>query len=96
VSLETLRSTAWDLVTIAECLRLASRPGEAITSAEVERPTTRWVKRPGRPKPKTDEPPPAEKPEPVIFPQTGVAAMQRPKWRQREVQRKAKRQMTLF
>ncbi len=25
---KTLRSTAWDLVIIAECLRLASRPGD--------------------------------------------------------------------
>ena len=54
--LETLRSTAWDLLTIAECLRLASRPGEAITSAEVEEQAALWVKRPGRPEPKTDYP----------------------------------------
>ena len=56
VPLETLRSTAWDLLTIAECLRLASRPGEAISSAEVEEQAVRWFKRPGRPEPKTDYP----------------------------------------
>lgn len=56
VPLETLRSTAWDLLTIAGCLRLASRPGEAITSAEVEEQAALWVSRPGRPEPKTDYP----------------------------------------
>ena len=52
VPLETLRSTAWDLLTIPECLRLASRPGEAITSAEVEEQAALWVSRPGRPEPR--------------------------------------------
>jgi integrase/recombinase XerD len=56
VPLETLRSTARDLLTIAECLRLASRPGEAITSAEVEEQAALWVRRPSRPQPKTDYP----------------------------------------
>ena len=56
VPLETLRSTAWDLLTIPECLRLASRPGEAITSAEVEEQAALWFRRPGRPRPKTDYP----------------------------------------
>src|SRR5512135_787857 len=54
--LETLRSTAWDLLSIAECLRVASRPGEAISSAEVEEQAALWFKRPGRPQPKTDYP----------------------------------------
>src|SRR5690348_419652 len=56
VPLESLRSTAWDLLTIAECLRLDSRPGESITSAEVEEQAALWVKRPGRSEPKTDYP----------------------------------------
>jgi integrase/recombinase XerD len=54
VPLETLRSTAWDLLSIAEYLRLASRPEEAISSAEVEEQAALWMKRPGRPEPKTD------------------------------------------
>lgn len=45
-SWETLRGTAAYILVIAETLRLAERPGELITRAEIDAAAEEWVNRP--------------------------------------------------